>query len=497
MIGAEGEDPMSDIPVGWTRFVDSWGGYSVAHPPGWEVFSERGVLTVRGDPAGRVEAQIWPARLKAPLEAKEIGSWYAAWVRAVDPTFEVWISPEVAPQPDRILLLTRRRRGQEILGGMVNITVFGGAFLLSGFHAPERNAASGFSSPSLDVTNLIAVLSSFQGVPPLPRLQFREPREGSFDALVPAGWYVDGRINRDPWSGAPTFHFSVRRDPGGMTAASVPTQVWPFVEGLVGGLATLGMMESKKFMTAAQFAKEVLPSKVPALPSQKIERIEDASWLLPEIYTDLAQVGMTPQNAEVTAAYVVSTHSAGSVRLRQKTFLTTVRPRGMMGLMGLSPGQWIAARSSIYQAPEAEFASLDPVLFGVVQSFRTNPAWRRNEDARNAQAQMNFNMMYQQQLRTQQQIMERQRNIHHTLQQTSNSIMESWTYRQKVLDHTNHQWSNAILGRTDVVDPAYGTVYSVPNNYQQYWRDNSGYFHGGGWLTRPDPSWHKLEPITL
>jgi hypothetical protein len=53
------------------------------------------------------------------------------------------------------------------------------------------------------------------------------------------------------------------------------------------------------------------------------------------------------------------------------------------------------------------------------------------------------------------------------------------------------------LGRTDVVDPSYGTVYSVPNDYDQYWRTNSGTFIGGSWGTQPDPSWHKLEPIKL
>jgi hypothetical protein len=488
---------MAEIPVGWIRFVDAWGGYSVAHPPGWEVFSERGVLTVRADPSGRVEAQIWPARLIAPLQAQEIASRYAAWVKAGDPSFEAWVSPESAPQPDRILLLTRRRRGEEFLGGMVSITIFGGAFLLTGFHAPERKSDPGSPSLSPEVANLIAVLSSFQGVPPLPRLPFREPREGSFDALVPVGWYFDGRINRDPWSGAATFHFSVRRDPAGLTAATIPNQMWSFADGWLAGLSTMGMMPVKKFMPATQFARDLLPAKVPPLPQQKIERIEEAAWLLPEIYSDLARIGITPQNTEVTTACVVSTHSAGSVRLRQKGFLCTMRARGMTAVMGLQPGQWMAVRTSVYHAPQEEFASLDPVLFGVVQSYRINPVWRQNEDARMLQAQMAFNTMWQHQLQTQQQIRERQLNIHHTLQRTSDSIMDSWSYRQKVLDHTNHQWSNAILGRTDVVDPSYGTVYSVPNNYQQYWRDNSGYFHGGGWLTRPDPSWHKLEPITL
>lgn len=58
-------------------------------------------------------------------------------------------------------------------------------------------------------------------------------------------------------------------------------------------------------------------------------------------------------------------------------------------------------------------------------------------------------------------------------------------------------WSNAILGRTDVVDASYGNVYSVPNDYDQYWRDNSGYLHGGTWGAQPDPSWHMLDPINL
>jgi hypothetical protein len=167
---------MSAIPTGWTRFVDSWGGYTVSHPPGWEVSSDRGVLTVRKDSSGRVEAQMWPARLIVPLDAQGIARQYALWVRASDPSFEAWIAPESAGSRERIFLFTRRRRGEEFLDGRVSITVFGGHFLLSGFHAPERKGASDPASLSPEVTDLLAILSSFQGVPPLPRQLFREPR---------------------------------------------------------------------------------------------------------------------------------------------------------------------------------------------------------------------------------------------------------------------------------------------------------------------------------
>ncbi|HXX93645.1 MAG TPA: hypothetical protein VEN81_08420 [Planctomycetota bacterium] len=417
-----------------------------------------------------------------------------AWVKAGDPTFEAWVAPDSPKAPDRILLLTRRMHGTELLGGMVSITVYGEYFLLSGFHAPEGKAPSGATSVSPEVSDLMAILSSFQGACPIPRGHFREPREGSFDALVPVGWFVEGRTDRNPWTGGVTSYFSVRRDQAGLAGATVPGQSWTFADGWLPGLMAFGTMGMKKFMPATQFVRELLPGKLPAPPDQAIERVDECPCLLPVIYADLAQVGMTPQSVEISAAVRVSTHRAGGVRVRQKTFVTTARPKAWGGM---SAGQWSAHLMAFYHAPEAEFAQLDPVLLGIILSFRVNPLWRQNEQARAAQSQMLMNQMIQQQHQVQQQMMARQRSISHTLQQTSDTIMQGWEARQRVHDHTAHQWSNAILGRTDVVDPSYGTVYSVPNDYQQYWRDNSGYFHGGGWLARPDPSWHKLDPINL
>ena len=49
-----------------------------------------------------------------------------------------------------------------------------------------------------------------------------------------------------------------------------------------------------------------------------------------------------------------------------------------------------------------------------------------------------------------------------------------------------------MLGRTDVIDSS-GTTYSVPNDFDQVWRDPQGNFIGTGWLVNPDPTWEKLE----
>jgi hypothetical protein len=48
-----------------------------------------------------------------------------------------------------------------------------------------------------------------------------------------------------------------------------------------------------------------------------------------------------------------------------------------------------------------------------------------------------------------------------------------------------------------VANASTDTVYSVQNDYDQYWRTDSGYVVGGSWGAEPDPTWHHLEPVRL
>ena len=78
--------------------------------------------------------------------------------------------------------------------------------------------------------------------------------------------------------------------------------------------------------------------------------------------------------------------------------------------------------------------------------------------------------MQQASARLQQDTNARLRQISQTLHETTDIINSTFWQRQVVQDRVAHHWSNAMLGRTDVIDSS-GTTYSVPNDFDQVWRD--------------------------
>ena len=473
---------LPELPADWLRYADPWSGFALGHPPGWEVRSARGLITVREDSLGNTAALVWPIRLQTPGDVQTVAGQFVAWARSGNPTFEAWRVPEEKPSPHRILLRTRSQRANLPLDGGVTITVDGANAMISGFQAPAQTA-------STRAPVMVQLLRSFRLIPPMPRQPFREPREGAFDALVPTGWLGQGQANRNHIGAAAICQFWLSRDPQGITQLGLPGQAWTFTDGMGGWLMGMSPAPSLKYMPAGLFATQWLARQMqPQQPGLMVESVQDRPDLLPAAYADLANVGMTPQTTEVTAACMTTNYAAGNLCLRQKTFVSTVRARnGMAGMMMAGGSQWTAFLSAFYRAPEDEFAALEPILAGASLAYQINPLWQQQELMRMNQLSASI----------QQDTFRRQREISRTLSQTSDIIMSGYYERQKTYDHISHQWSNAILGRTDVIDPSSKTVYSVPNDYDQYWRDNSGYFHGGSWLTRPDPSWQKLDPIRI
>ena len=148
----------------------------------------------------------------------------------------------------------------------------------------------------------------------------------------------------------------------------------------------------------------------------------------------------------------------------------------------MGPGSWSAAITSSASGPAEQFDRIEPVLTGVLDSFQKDQRWEEAELARMQQASA----------RLQQDTNARLRQISQTLHETTDIINSTFWQRQVVQDHVAHHWSNAMLGRTDVIDSS-GTTYSVPNDFDQVWRDPQGNFIGTGWLVNPDPTWEKLE----
>ncbi len=71
--------PPTPLPAGWVRTVDSWVGYSVAHPPQWTARCEGGVITVSQDQSGTVQAFVWPVQLRSPMHAQQVAQEFVTW----------------------------------------------------------------------------------------------------------------------------------------------------------------------------------------------------------------------------------------------------------------------------------------------------------------------------------------------------------------------------------------------------------------------------------
>ena len=148
---------------------------------------------------------------------------------------------------------------------------------------------------------------------------------------------------------------------------------------------------------------------------------------------------------------------------------------------------WTAAQDVYIRAPYAEFATWQPILDGILESFKINPNWQAMENQR-IQGQIQNQIAA-----SQADISRRLGQISQTLSETSDIVTNSYWNRQATYDHISEQRSNAMLGVQNVASPS-NEVYQVPNGFDQYWADGLGNLYGGSWMTQPDINWTPLEP---
>lgn len=476
----------SDLPQGWRRHVDAWAGFALACPSAFSVHRMDPRIMIQGDPGGTVGAMLWPMRLDAPMDALQLAMQFVGWCRNFSRSFEAWRIPEPSGAPNRAVLRTRNQWGSLVIDGGATVYVDGPNAIISGFHAPADSVAR--LAPEMS-----QVLGSFRVVPPIPRQVFVEPVQGAFQALVPSGWFAKGSAMPNPMGGMAKCSFVCSADQQAMTSFSISSKFWMFPDNAfargITKVMTLGLVKTPPYMPAMQFAQDWVVPKVLRKDQPKLEilGVTESPDMLPDLYADVARVGLTPETAGLTTACLTTRHNQGGSWIRRKTFLYVMRPRGPAARMSPVAGNWLAFLTGSYQAPEDEFDAVEPVLNGIRTSFRTNEMWRQREVAR----------MNQMSMQLQQDTSNRLRQISQTLSQTTDIITSSYWERQKTYDHVFHQQANVTRGTTDVVDPWSNTVYNVPNSYDQYWKDSAGYIYGGSWNVQPDPTWQKLEPIRI
>jgi hypothetical protein len=459
-----------ETPTGWIRHTDTWYGFSLVHPVGWTVNARPGSISIREDPVGISSAVVSYQRLQTPKGVREYMLDYIRLRRQMTPNFTVWEVPAESQTPEHMVV----RFGVDYLGyqisGMYDVRIQDQQVFLSGFGCPNDQAQA-------KIKCYQSILASFNPIQRMERQKHQEPSEGAYTIWAPPGWQVNAGLNRQNINNFATMRVFIQRDPQGLAQTSLPDVKWSFTMGMMPWGGSTSIMP---YLPAIQFFQNFLLPQISqqCQDLQVVEIVDRPDFAMGQIF-ELQKVGMNPNSQMVTAAHMIISYMEKGVRLRQYGHVDCI---GFPG--GAFPGMWSAYLSSVYRAPENEYAELQPILVGILDSLTINPSWKQAQDSR---TQSYLIASHQDQ-------MNRLKQISQTVHETNEMFNQSYQRRQESDDRISHEWSNATLGVQDMADQS-GSLYTVPSGYDQYWRDGLDNLYVGDWLTNPDPTWTRLEPV--
>ena len=465
------------VPQGWVLHSDPWRGFTLAHPPGWQVVCTLGQISVREDPVGLVSALIWPFPLTAPLTAAQLAWQITGLSRRQNPSFQAWQQENTASDSQRVSVKIRLTKFGQTLEGLYNILVNGSNVIISGYSAPVQVAAQRSALFG-------QILASFRSGALMARQVVQDPTEGAFSLSIPAGWSFQGGVNRNNIGGSGACRFNVSMGSQGLVQAGMPYQMWTFTEGMGSLFGALGGTPSRSFSPAHLLCQQfVAPWMAQFQSGFRLESALDRPDLTELSLQELAQAGYPPGSFEVSLAVMETTYTESGARLRQKSRVACMRQRTGMEVFGLGGTAWTALFDIYYRAPEADFWAWEPILTGIHETYKVNPSWKMGEQ-RLAQNYI---------ANSQQDIARRTRQISQTLSETSDILTSGYWNRQASYDRISEMRSNVTLGVQNVASES-GDVYKVPNGFDQYWGDGLGNLYGGSWLSQPDIGWKPLTP---
>ena len=463
------------VPEDWVRYANPWAGFALGHPQGWRVVCSQGVINVREDSAGYCSATLYPLRLQTPAAAEQVARQWIGQMTAANPSFSAWKVPSPGGD-DRVTLRVQANfMGIQLVGNyFISVHQLDG--LISGFQCPTDQIAG--RSDDLQL-----ILSTFRPIEQMARLRHVEPAENAFEIWAPEGWNITCGINRNYIGGVAMMQMNCTRDQAGLTQAAIVWLQWNFQEGaMMWGIPT--GVPVLPYMPAAQLAQNYIAGWMNQIHQNfQLIGVRDRMDLVPQLAQEYARGGMDPQTVDLSAAMLETSYVENGRRLRQVSRVMVSHPKPMGFFQASGGGIWMAFLDSYIRAPEDEFDALEPVLSGILDSAKSNPAWQQAQTMRN-QAYI---------ASQQQDIYNRTRQISQTLSETSNLISQGYWARSESQGRLSNAWSNAILGYQDMSDSS-GTIYKVPSGYDQYWRDGLDNIYTGGWLTNPDPTWTRLDP---
>ena len=435
-------------------------GFSLECPEGWGVrVIGRGCIVVGKDVENMMGpmAWIWPVTLKEAGTTKGVVDSMVTILKESYPDLKILSLRELSTvQETMALKFSYSDRGTKYKGVLL-CSREGKRAMLSGFVSPLKTYAQ-------SKANLVKILSSFKVdptlrdasriVPPDDKfVTYKDPNEGAFTLKVPKSWEVEGGVVR-PYIDA-AVALEVMKDKKRITAIFYYAPLPPLFAEPNETLSMAGFIEGSRYNPSYGVTQDMIVYHY--LPGQNYIR----EWLLPQIkryYPDakilssrdrpdllksLPPIPWFDVSRACAEAVIEGTMEGTKVKGKIVVFTQLTSPPGMPS------GIWLA-NVLLYNAPPPELEQLEAILNKMNDSFRVDPAWALRE----AREQI-----------------KRSQIISKSADEVARIIRQTYEKHSAVMDEISRKWSNAILGRVDLVDPETGEIdWGVPSGSNYYWK---------------------------
>jgi len=339
---------------------------------------------------------------------------------------------------------------------------------------------------------LVAILESFKFEEPKkgkpqptsrPRIKYttwQDPLENAFSLEVPQGWAIEGGTFRRAsvdlvhvlLATSPDQKIRIQFNDGNLPVFATPSPILAMAGFREGAWYSPGYgvrMLVKRYTPGRYFLNEYLQSHFRSkltqfeLVSQKDRN--DVVQIFNRIYSQFKAYGIsfTLHAGDAAFRYEQNTQPFVGYGLALTQIIQSVGTQG---------GQWSVPLLVIYTCPATQAEAVHQISEHIFQSVIINPQWAASQQ----QIAVNVSQIVTQ-----------------TNQEISRIINDSYWARQRTLDDTNRRFSNYILGKTDVVDPATGEKWKAEAGHNYYWRkDYTGQVRGTEVFERPDIDFSPL-----
>jgi len=311
---------------------------------------------------------------------------------------------------------------------------------------------------------------------PLAGMQFQrwiDPTEDAFSIEVPAGWQVRGGIFRpgflttlsEFFIQSPDGRVMVRSGDVNFPSKHVVPDMNLMMNGMWEGQYTSDGRLLMNYKAALDFAAYYVQNTIGKScqnlqwigSADRADRVQALAWYMQTLGFTMHTAGELTFSCQLNGRPYLGYQYAETVVTHYSEVATLWDEQALFGFM--------AAPDSVRLA--------DAVLFHAINSFQVNPQWMMRQGQMNARAAEDLRRY--------------QEHSAQLWQQTQEARWASW-------DRITERRGDALLGQTQVLDPATGQAYKVQSGSSYYWIDPTRNVIAGT-DTPYKPTWDFREMI--